>query len=224
MRTDNEIKTDIVAQIDWDDSVRDSGIDVIVDRGKVILNGHINSLVARDSALRDALLVDGVIEVEDRLFVKHAEETRIPSNEELYESIRDAFRALHNIDSTKIETTTNNGIVTLRGSVDAFWKKKIVERNVKNVTGVLEVRNELSVVPTKKITDEKIARDILEAMERNRHILAEDVDMEVKNGEVILSGEIGSRQVKSELETLVRYTSGVQDMKDNVIVKYPGEV
>jgi len=224
MQTDNKIKTDVLAQLEWDDSIRDSEIEVVVDRGKVILNGHVNSAVVRDSASKDVYAVDGVIDVDNQLHVHHPDEKRIPSNDELHEALKNAFRSIHNIDGTKIEITVDNGMVTLKGTVDAFWKKKIVERNAKNVFGVIEVNEELSVVPTKNIIDEDIARAIQDAMERDRHIRGDDIDVSVQDGRVTLSGEVVSQQVKSTLETLVHYTSGVQELENNVMVKYPEEV
>jgi osmotically-inducible protein OsmY len=111
----------------------------------------------------------------------------------------------------------------LKGSVDAFWKKKKVEEIVKDTAGVVDVRNELTVVPTHDITDEVVGRNIMEAIDRNYRLDAESINIKVKDGKVILAGQVPDWRAKVALYDIALHTGGVIDVQDEMEVKGEGE-
>ncbi len=48
------------------------------------------------------------------------------------------------IDATRVAVTSNNGIVTLRGSVDTPLERQLAENVAATVDGVIEIRNLLT--------------------------------------------------------------------------------
>lgn len=50
--------------------------------------------------------------------------------------------------STNISVTTNHGVVTLSGSVETDAQKEAAEKTTSNTSGVIDVTNNLEVVPS----------------------------------------------------------------------------
>lgn len=67
------------------------------------------------------------------------------SDERIREDVSEALARHPDIDASEIEVDVKEGLVTLRGSVDDRRTKRMAEDSVENLSGVRDVRNELSV-------------------------------------------------------------------------------
>jgi hypothetical protein len=65
-------------------------------------------------------------------------------------------------------------------------------------------------------SDERIKETVCEALTDDAHIDASGIDVEVKNGEVTLSGIVPDRQTKRAAEDLVEGLSGVRDVANQL--------
>lgn len=70
-----------------------------------------------------------------------------------------------------------------------------------------------------KRSDERIKEEVCELLTRDHSIDAEDIDVEVKEGEVTLSGTVPDRRMKHMAEDCVERALGVKDVINNVRVK-----
>lgn len=86
------------------------------------------------------------------------------------------------------------------------------------VSGIIFVENKLAVVPTKNITDKEIAKDIMDAMERNANISPSDVDVKVVNGRATLTGEVSDYNAYKAAYDSALYTSGVVKVIDKITI------
>ncbi|WP_413586726.1 BON domain-containing protein [Bdellovibrio sp. HCB274] len=68
-------------------------------------------------------------------------------------------------------------------------------------------------------SDDRIKEDICEMLTRNAEIDANDIDVEVKEGEVTLSGTVSDRRMKHLAEDLVERTYSVKDVTNNIRVQ-----
>ncbi len=69
-------------------------------------------------------------------------------------------------------------------------------------------------------SDEDIRRDISRALYEHGEIDASDIDVQVKNGEVTLTGTVDSRSTKNQIEELIEdEIHGVKDLNNQVRVK-----
>jgi len=123
------------------------------------------------------------------------------------------------VDASQININVKSGIVTLEGSVDAYWKKQIVVGQIQNLNNVLEVIDNLNVVPTKDVIDEEIAEEIQKALIRSNIINAENITIIVENGHVTLNGSISGLEEKRIIEEKVFYTSGITGLENNLDLK-----
>jgi osmotically-inducible protein OsmY len=61
------------------------------------------------------------------------------------EDVNDRLTDHWDLDATDIEVRVNNGEVTLSGSVDSRWAKRIAEDVAESVSGVKDVDNNLRI-------------------------------------------------------------------------------
>lgn len=216
MATDEKIKRDVVDQLYWDSRVDASNVKVEVNDGKVKLDGEVPSFRAMESASEDAYLMEGVRFVDNDLAIRFAE--TVPSDKDIEDDIKVTLAWDADIDSGKIDVSVDNGIATLKGTVDAYWKKYQAEQDVSYVLGVARVKNELAVVHTDKFSDEEIAKEITNAMDRNAYVDAGKVDITVNNGKVDVSGEVSDWIERNEILDAARFTPGVVEVDDRALL------
>ncbi len=214
MTTDEYVKKRVVEQLYWDDRIDASDIEVKVNNNKVTLEGTVPSYRAKNAAFYDSAVVDGAFEVQNNLSVIYPLVTTV-ADTEVKADVENAIITDTDLNSTKIDVTALDGQVTLKGTVDAYWKKILAEDISSNVIGVKDVVNELAVVPTEKISDENIAHSVINALERNYFTKADAVDVKVKDGVVKLSGDTPSSVAKEATVDSALFTPGVTYVDDD---------
>jgi len=70
-----------------------------------------------------------------------------------------------------------------------------------------------------KRSDERIKEDIYEVLTRDAHIDASDIEVEVKEGEVTLTGYVPERKMKHQAEDVVEACMGVKDVTNHLRVR-----
>jgi osmotically-inducible protein OsmY len=217
--TDETIKKLVTDQLYWDHRVDSSEVKIAVDDQVVTLEGTVPNYAAREAAFDDAHDVTGVQGVVNNLEIDYTIEPELPTDANIEKFVTDRFRWDPNLKSFKIDVSVDNGWATLEGTVDAYWKKIRAEVKAADVLGVVGVINNLAVVPTESIKDEVIAKNVVEALERNVNVFAQDVNVKVETGIVTLSGEVASWAARSAAYDAAMFTYGVLDVFDNLRVK-----
>ena len=70
-----------------------------------------------------------------------------------------------------------------------------------------------------KRSDERITEDVNEALTRDPDIDPTNVQVEVRNGEVILKGSVSDREAKRRAEDIAESCSGVKEVQNQLRVK-----
>jgi len=70
-----------------------------------------------------------------------------------------------------------------------------------------------------KRADERIREDVNERLTQDPHIDAGEIEVEVKNGEVTLTGTVDSRQTKRRAEDIIENLSGVTEVHNQLRVQ-----
>jgi len=215
---DEQIKKNVVDELYWDNRVDASNISVVVDDGKVTLKGEVPTYLASTAALDDTLKILGVLSVDNQLEVKFPVTTTIPADLEILNEIEKKLARNPDIDILDMEIQVVSGKVTLRGTVDAYWKKLYAEELVASEPGVLFINNHLAIVPVNDIIDQDIANDIVRSIESRAAVSADDVHVEVLNGHVRLSGSVPSWIAKRAAYEAALFTAGVVDVENNITI------
>lgn len=211
-------KQDIVDQLTWDDSVNANEVHVHVDNSIIELSGAVDSFAGKIAAEKDAYQVAGVKEVDNKLEVKYPADITLPNDIEITSNINRMLLWNSNVNSANIQVETNNRVVTLKGSVESYWEKYVAEDIANTAFGVAGILNLLEVTLTKSIVDIDIENDIKRAFRRSFFIDEDRVTVNVDNGTVTLRGGVASYPVKKEVLDIAKYTSGVMDIIDELVI------
>lgn len=220
MRTDEDVKTDIVNSMRRDTRVDASDVTVEIDDGVVTLSGTVPNYRSMWAAYDDALLTDGVRRVVSVLKVIFQPTYEAPTDDDIAQWARQIFRWNANIDAANIEVEVQDGKVKLTGTVPWYWQQEAAEEIVSQLRGVKEVENELAIVPTEKISDEVIAEDIMAEMERSILVDPSQVEVTVADGVVTLTGEVNTTFPSMRAERIAKNALGVKDVHNLLTVKY----
>jgi len=169
-------------------------IDVRTQDGIVTLTGSVYNLLERGKATTIAESIKGVRSVVNEISV----EPIVRSDEEIHSDVVDALFADPATDSFDVNTTVVDGIVTLSGTVDSTAKKLLCEDVVKGVRGVKEVKDNLNVLYEEGRSDSEIEETIEDLLRNDARIDAHKIDVNVHDGNVRLSGSIGSALERSQ--------------------------
>ncbi|MBD3214560.1 MAG: BON domain-containing protein [Candidatus Lokiarchaeota archaeon] len=214
-----EIKKDVVDQLYWDDRVDAGNITVSIEDGTVILEGSVASFAEKKAASADAWSVHGVRAVANEITVAFPSTIEVPTDEEIRENVKKALELASDIEDKDIVVIVNNGIVILKGSVPSYWQKSRIEHIIAGITGVFEINDTLTIVPTKNFIDKEIAEDIISALERNYSVDAEKIDVLVEDGIVTLSGDVNDWRAYDAAMNTARFTAGVIHIVDHLEIK-----
>lgn len=216
LRTNGEIKKDIVDQLYWDSRVDAAEVNVDVQNGEVTLFGTVPTFFARQAAEQDAWAVGGVSEVENTINVAYR--GPVPEREHLEEHIVNTLEWDPQIDAGNIMVSVDGGEVTLEGTVDAFWKKLRLHDMVQDMSGVTRLIDSVSVVPTEEVVDETVAGEVTEALRRNDHVNIDTIDVTVENGHVTLTGSVQTWVARNAAYESAVLTYGVVDVDVNLAI------
>lgn len=215
---DGLIKKDVIDQLVRDSRVDASKVSVEVNNGTVILNGEVPTYFSRSSAFEDARGILGVTDVINQLSVNYPAGVSVPVDSEIETNIENRFSSSPDIDPVDLEVIVNAGRVTLKGTVDAYWKKLHAEELTAIEPGVAMIENHLAVVPTDDIVDKAIAEDIINSLETKDGVDADDVTVRVKDGEVTLTGSVSTWTARKAADEATFYTAGVTNVTNRLSV------
>ncbi len=218
LRPAEDIKKDVTDRLYWDDRVDAAQINIDVNNSTVTLRGTVPSVLSLEAALWDARNVAGVSEVVDDIRIYPGEVVTMPADLEIANNAQSVLEWSPHLDSTDIEVSVEAGRLTLRGSVDAFWKKMRAENLVNDLAGVVEVVNELTVVPGGDLRDQAIAEEIVAELERSTLVNADDITVVVDHGAVTLTGTVRMWSARHAAYEAALFTGGVTDIHDNIKV------
>ncbi|MDG5815148.1 BON domain-containing protein [Chitinispirillales bacterium ANBcel5] len=142
--SDIQLATRVKNILEWNVIVDPSDIEVEVDEGVVTLRGSVSSLWRKNRAQSLISVLKGVLGVSNKLVVVPTENH---SDMALADSVISAFERDPSINPESLTVKVEHGVVTLRGEVPAWPVKKEALRIASHTGGVLEVNNEIRVVP-----------------------------------------------------------------------------
>lgn len=216
---DEQIKKAVVDMLYWDNRVDASDIHVEVTDGVVTLRGTVPSYGIKEAALFTAWKVPGVKKVNNNSFVRFPSTAKILTDSQIKESIEKQLKWNDSTSKENIQVRVKKGEVSLEGHVDAYWKTFRAQQIASDVIGVIDIENKLTVVPTAKVTDQVIATEIMNAVDRSYAVNADEVDIKVKDGVVTISGELSNRAAYETALECAYNTVGVKDVKDRLNLK-----
>ena len=141
-------------------------------------------------------------------------------DQELTSKVKAALESDRTVQARDIEVDTKDGIVQLSGFVDSENARTAALMRAKTVNGVTEVRNDLSIRdqrPAKEpVSDTVIAARVRDSLGDVKLAKASDVNVEVSEGVVQLSGFVASTDEKVRAGDAASSVAGVRDVENNI--------
>lgn len=189
MKTDIQLKNDVVAELAWEPGVNSTHVGVAVKDGVVTLIGHIDTYAEKAHIERAAQRVKGVkalaVELDVRLSPGHQR-----SDSEIAEAARNALRWNVMIPDENLKVKVEKGWVTLSGEVDWASQRDAASAAVGHLTGVMGVANAITLKSRALPGD--IASRIREALRRHADREANAIEIVVSGSTVTLMGSVHS--------------------------------
>ena len=144
------------------------------------------------------------------------------SNEELRKNVTDELFWDPKIDSSSVAVGSDDGAVTLRGTVGSFREKRAAKKAAERVYGVTGVENELSVrlMTDDTRSDADVRGDVLQALMLDT-LVPSTIDAKVNDGEVTLTGEAEFKFQLDEALDVAGNIRGVINVWDEVAIVGP---
>lgn len=189
MKSDTQLRDDVLAELKWDPIVNATDVGVIVKDGVVTLTGHLASHAEKYAAERAAQRVGGVKALAVELNVKlPALDER--SDADIATAAERAIEWNSLIPKDKIRILVEKGWVTLNGETEWDYQRRSAEASVRNLLGVTGVTNLVTIKP--KVSAAGIEKKINEALARRAEREARHIDISVVGSQVTLEGSVHS--------------------------------
>jgi len=226
-------------------SVLHDNVKISVHDGVVKLTGTVPDRDQKALAEDTVESLPGVVRVDNRIKVDVAPAEH--SDEWMALKIRTRLAVKSNVRLTKTSVKVQGGVVTLTGTADSMAQKELTEAYAREIDGVKDVRNQITVnepiaqqdtqsaprptgeSPAKVTNGTRDAGDVMDdasitgqvkyALLTHRSTSALKTNVTTKDGAVTISGVAGSDAEKALTTELARNVSGVKSVDNQMTVK-----
>ena len=211
---DEDISRAVETELVLDEAVPAHLIDVETIRGVVTLSGSVSNVLARRRAEEVAGSIKGVRSIVNDIDVKPIAR----SDEAVARDVEAALLEDPAADSYEVDVSVNSGLVRLSGTVQSWQENQLAEKVALGVKGVTEVDNDLIIEYETKRSDYEIKKDVESRLKWDKWIEHALIDVKVNNGEVSLSGTVGTPQQRRRARSDA-WVTGVDKVEDSLKVR-----
>jgi hyperosmotically inducible protein len=193
--------------------------------GAVTLTGVVSEEFHKSLAKETVAALPGVVSVDNRLELKGAPPTA-NSDAWLNEKVQATLLFHRSVSAENTEVDVKDGNVTLRGNATSLAQKELTTEYAKDVDGVKNVNNEMTVSGQKthrtvavKIDDASITAQVKMALWVHRSTSVVNTKVETKNGVVTLGGKAKNAAEKDLVTKLARDIKGVKSIKNRMTIE-----
>ena len=216
MKSDDELRQDIVEELQWDPAVDERGIEVAVHDRLATLSGTVPSYAHKIAVEKAVQRVDGVRAVLVQLDISPpAGQAR--ADEAIAASATAVLDATEGLPPGAISVKADRGCLTLSGMLEWGYQRRAAEIAVGRLRGVLGIVNRIEVRSDADAAD--VEAKIAGALKRRARADAQRMNIEVRDGVVTLSGAVHSLAEKRAAEGGAWATRGVREVVDRLTVE-----
>lgn len=216
MKTDSDLKKDVLTELAWDPLVPEARVGVTVSEGVVTLTGHLDTYAEKVAARRAVERVSGVKAIAMELDV-------IPlglhqrSDTEIATAIEHALSWNTSIPQDRVKVTVEKGWVTLSGELDWNFQRRAVERMIRPLKGVVGITDNIRLktlaVPV------NISSRIQDALTRQAVREARRIEISMDGSVVTLRGHVHSWAERNAAEGATWSAPGVSRVNNELTIE-----
>jgi osmotically-inducible protein OsmY len=215
MKTDAQLKLDVLAELEWEPSVDATKIGVEVSNGVVTLAGHVASFWEKWHAERAAQRVAGVealaIELDIALPGFAAR-----TDGDIARAAEQALQWVPYLPKYAVKVIVENGRVTLSGEVDWDYQRQAATAAVRYLMGVKGVSDDIAI--KSRATSQGVQSDLEAALARRIPADRNGITVRVVAGDVTLSGTVHSWWARELARESAWGTPGVHHVSDKLSI------
>ena len=212
MKTDSDLKNDVLSELSWDPLVPQTRVGVTVNDGVVTLSGHLDTYAEKVAARRVAERVSGIKAIAVELDV-------IPpgihqrSDTEIAAAVQLVLSWNTSVPPDRLKVTVEKGWVTLSGELDWNFQRRALERMIrplKGVAGIIDnIRLKALPIPV------NLSTRIQETLTRQ----ARRIEIAVDGSLVTLRGHVHSWAERNAAEGATWSASGVSRVNNELTIE-----
>lgn len=215
VRSDAEVRQRIIDALDGDARIDASQIAIDVSHGVVALRGQVAS--AYEKRIADGLVarIKGVQSIRNEI---QAGPGAGRTDAEIAADVTARLSASPIVGRRAVQIQVQNGTVTLSGVVESYAERTAIEDLAWAVSGVLNVIDRTSVIPSVARTDAEIAREVGVDLSHSADLAGQQIAVEVKGGTVTLRGTVQTLEQKWLADEVAWWTAGVRDVINELTI------
>lgn len=211
-----QLRQDVLDELEFEPSVNAAHIGVTVDKAVVTLSGHVGGYAEKLAAVTATRRIKGVRAIADEIEVRYPSDKKT-SDDEIAKRALDILGWDTLVPSASIQVMVRDGWVTLTGSVDWYYQNKNAEDDVRKLSGVRGVINNIEIKP--RVQAEDVKRKIEGALKRHAEIEANAIRITVRDGnKVLLEGKVDNWDERFAVENAAWSAPGVKAVEDRLAV------
>lgn len=215
MKTDDQLKQDVNAELSWEPSIHGAEIGVEVKDGVVTLSGQVGSYTEKVNAERAAQRVSGVQAIAVALNVTLAGENK-RDDSDIAHAAKNVIDWLSILPDDSIKVLVENGWITLSGDVDWQYQRVEAKSAVRYLMGVKGVNNHIAIKP--QASPAVVKSDIEAALTRSALLDGKSIHVKVDGADVTLSGKVHSWSERDTARHSAWNSPGVRSVVDKITV------
>ena len=194
--------------------------------GAVTLTGIVSENFHKSLAQETVADLPGVVSVNNRLEIKGAPPTA-NSDAWLRDKVKVALLFHRSVSAGATEVYVKDGIVTLQGNAASLAQKELTTEYAKDVEGVKDVNNEMTVTKTsekertvgEKIDDASITAQVKMTLLYHRSTSALNTTVTTKKGVVTLGGKASNAAEVTLATKLANDVNGVKGVENRMTME-----
>ena len=215
MKTDLEIKNNVLEELEWQPILKDAQLGVEVVDGITTLTGTVSNLAEKIATENAVKSVKGVKAIVEKLNVKNDKNV---TDKDVAKRIIDDLEWNASVEQEDINVKVEGGYVYLSGKVKWAYQKNEAEKSLEYIEGIKSITNDISV--TEKTISNNVTHQINKAFKRSANIDAHNVSVIVEGNTATLQGTVKSIKEKDDALRAAYLADGITDVKNELKVEY----
>ena len=215
MKSDQQLKHDVQAELAWEAAVNDTEIGIEVRDGVVTLFGNLDSYAEKYAAERAVQRVAGVkgMAVEIDVMLPGSSQR---TDADIAETAAQGLEWNVLVPRDRVKIMVEDGWITLSGNVEHQYQRMAAENTLRSLLGVVGISNQIAVRPAVAPHDVKV--HIEAALQRRAHSEVKGIEVIVTGDQIALNGAVASMEERRAALNAAARTPGVTKVIDRLVV------